>query len=162
MNYLSRQILFREIPHEISLSYLITGCPLRCSGCHSTDSWNPQAGQPLSPERLQADLAKYSKWITCVLFMGGEWQAAELGALLQIVREAGIKTALYSGLEEVDPEIKRKLNFLKTGPYRAALGGLDSARTNQKLIEVSSGRSLNYYFSPQQQRTWRGNYDSIE
>ena len=156
MNYLSRQILFREIPEEVSLSYLITGCPVRCSDCHSKDSWNLRAGQLLSPDRLRADLAKYSKWITCVLFMGGEWQAEQFLLLLQIVRESGIKTALYTGLEDVGPELKVKLNYLKTGPYRAELGGLDSASTNQKLIEVSSGRSLNYYFSPQQQGTMEG------
>ncbi len=37
MNYLTRQIVFREIPDEISLSYLITGCSLHCEGCHSVD-----------------------------------------------------------------------------------------------------------------------------
>lgn len=39
LNYTTEQITFQEVPNEISLSFLISGCPLRCKGCHSADSW---------------------------------------------------------------------------------------------------------------------------
>ena len=39
LNYTTEQITFQEVPNEISLSFLITGCPLKCKGCHSADSW---------------------------------------------------------------------------------------------------------------------------
>jgi len=150
MNYLTRRILFQEIPEEISLSYLITGCPLRCVGCHSTDSWNSRAGHQLNSTQLQKDILKYKDWVTCVLFMGGEWEASELENLLDLCISQGIKTALYTGLDVIAPSILQRLTFLKTGSYRADLAGLDSLNTNQKLIEVNTGRTLNNYFHQQQ------------
>ena len=39
LHYTTEQITFQEVPNEISLSFLIAGCPLRCKGCHSADSW---------------------------------------------------------------------------------------------------------------------------
>ena len=39
LHYTTEQITFQEVPNEISLSFLIAGCPLRCKGCHSAYSW---------------------------------------------------------------------------------------------------------------------------
>ena len=82
--------------------------------------------------------------------MGGEWEASELENLLDLCISQGIKTALYTGLDVIAPSILQRLTFLKTGSYRADLGGLDSLNTNQKLIEVNTGRTLNNYFHQQQ------------
>lgn len=147
MNYLTKQIVFREIPNEISLSYLITGCPLRCSGCHSADSWNPAAGGRLTMEHFLRDLKTYEGWITCVLFLGGEWYPKELQERLQMAQNLGLKTALYTGLDQIDSSIVAHLNFLKTGPYQKDRGGLDQARSNQKLVNVLTGEVLNSLFT---------------
>lgn len=146
MNYLTRQIVFQEVPDEISLSYLITGCNLRCQGCHSSDSWSSKAGQILTEEQYILDLKKHANWITCVLFMGGEWHSLELLRFLEIAQEAGFKTALYTGSQSVSETILEKLDYLKTGPYIQHLGGLSSTSTNQKLIEVKTRRILNSLF----------------
>lgn len=146
MNYLSRQIVFREIPNEVSMSYLITGCAHRCFGCHSADSWSDKAGKPLNLETLAAHLHKYREWITCVLFMGGEWHEQELIQFCQFVRREKFKTALYTGAEQVSSQLLANLDYLKTGPYVQKLGGLDSPQTNQKLVNVNTGEILNSYF----------------
>jgi anaerobic ribonucleoside-triphosphate reductase activating protein len=147
MKYLSRQIVFREIPNEVSLSYLISGCSLKCPGCHSSDSWSSKAGHDLSVESFKLDLDKYGEWITCVLFMGGEWQPDLLVERLKMAKQAELKTALYTGQDEVSPYLLELLDYIKTGPYIDRLGGLDSARTNQKLIDLRSGRILNSFFT---------------
>ncbi|MBL7543147.1 MAG: anaerobic ribonucleoside-triphosphate reductase activating protein [Bdellovibrionaceae bacterium] len=146
MKYLSKQIVFREVPDEISLSYLISGCSLRCLGCHSADAWNPEAGAELSYEQLVQDLKKNEGWITCVLFMGGEWQQSKLVAYLDIVRNIGLKTALYTGQDHVHNDLRIRLDYLKTGPYKKELGGLSSLTTNQKIINVKTGELLNSHF----------------
>lgn len=158
MNYLSKQIVFREIPDEVSLSYLITGCSLRCPGCHSTDSWNSQNGKLLTHEKLLVEIHKYRGWISCVLFMGGEWEPENLISNLKLVQAMGLRSALYTGLEDVSKEIKSHLDYLKTGPYRLHLGGLDSLNTNQKLINVKTGEILNSMFHT----TKEAQYDSIK
>lgn len=150
MNYLSRQIVFREIPDEVSMSYLITGCSYRCPGCHSADSWSEKAGKLLNLETLSAHLLKYKQWITCVLFMGGEWHEQELIQFCQLARQENLKTALYTGAEQVSPALRACLDYLKTGPYVQKLGGLDSPHCNQKLINVTTGEILNSYFINQE------------
>lgn len=145
MRYLTKQIVFQEIPDEISLSYLITGCPLRCIGCHSSDSWQKEAGHELSLNHLKTELLRYHGWISCVLFMGGEWHDTELNSYLDLVLAHGLKTALYTGLETLPSELCKKLDYIKYGPYRHMLGGINSPTTNQYLInnrtkEIIKGR----------------------
>lgn len=146
MKYISKQIVFREVPDEISLSYLISGCPLMCKGCHSADSWNVHAGIELGPDQLAEDLLKNKGWITCVLFMGGEWFQQTLVEYMEIIQGHGLKTALYTGLEAVAPALLTRLDYLKTGAYKRELGGLGSINTNQKLINLKTGDILNLRF----------------
>jgi anaerobic ribonucleoside-triphosphate reductase activating protein len=136
MNYFKHDIVFQEIPGEISLSLSITGCRLQCEGCHSPELWSPRNGQRLSVPILNDLLQRYSGSISCVLFMGGEWEPTNLIEFLTLVRTRGLKTALYTGreLEELPSELVCHLDFLKTGPWKKNLGGLNSPNTNQKFI----------------------------
>lgn len=143
MRFLSLQIVFSEIPDEISLAILVTGCPKRCPGCHSSDAWKNERGTELNSSVMQALLKKYEKWISTVLFMGGEWHETELIALLDLIRKSGFKTALYTGEESISEVLEAKLDFLKTGPYIQELGGLQSPLTNQILKNLNTGEILN-------------------
>lgn len=146
LNAFEPRVVLQEVPGEVSLAWLVTGCPLACPGCHSRDSWDPQAGSPLTGERLQGWLERYRGLLTCVLFFGGEWDREALLALLRQARRQGLKTCLYTGRERVGRALQAELDYLKTGPWRAELGGLDSRDTNQRLICLSTGESLNHTF----------------
>ena len=148
MRYSSSQIVFQEIPTEISLAYQITGCPLKCAGCHSSDLWSSFSGQELTLESLDKDLEKYIEYISCVLFLGGEWDESGLEQLLNRIKSYDLKTALYTGLEmqQVGQPILNLLDYLKYGPYLAKFGPLTSPTTNQKLINLKTNENLNYYF----------------
>ncbi len=156
MKYSSSQIVFQEIPTEISLAYQITGCPLRCAGCHSSDLWSSSSGQDLKLGSLVKDLVKYREYISCVLFLGGEWDELGLEELLNCIKSHNLKTALYTGLEiqQVSRRILNLLDYLKYGPYQANLGPLTSSTTNQKLVNLKTNENLNYYF------IHGGNHDS--
>lgn len=147
MRYLTKQITFQEVPDEISLSFLITGCPLKCKACHSADSWNPAKGQILSAELLISLIQKYRSVVTCILFMGGEWQQEELIKLFHICQKYNLKTCLYTGLTDVSSELKKELTFLKTGAWNKSLGGLSSPNTNQRLINLKTGKVMNFHFT---------------
>lgn len=153
LRFTMESIVWQEVPGEVSLAFQFSGCPLRCPGCHSADTWRAQIGKPLTPEYLGARLAQYRGLITCVLFLGGEWQADVLLARLQQVRAAGLATCLYTGLEreELPPELLPHLDYLKTGRWIRALGGLDSPDTNQRLIDLRSDEILNHHFLNQRQ-----------
>lgn len=92
-------------------------------------------------------LAKYTGLITCVVFFGGEWEEENLISLLQVVKNKKLKTALYTGQDNVSPDLQANLTFLKTGKWDRALGGLSSRTTNQKFINVSTNEVLNHLFT---------------
>lgn len=146
MRYLNWNITFQEVPNEISLSFSITGCPVRCKGCHSIELWNIKNGAPLSDELFLSLIERYYGQITTVLFLGGEWHESELIHFLRLAKSKGLKTCLYSGLTEVCSTIKSHLDFLKVGPWIEAKGGLKNPRTNQTFIEVKTNRVLNELF----------------
>lgn len=146
LNIVEYDIVFQEVPTEVSLALTVAGCPLMCRGCSRADTWKEEQGTPLSNDFLAELLGRYKGLISCVLFMGGEWQPSALLLALKQCRQAGLKTALYTGLDEIKPSLQAELTYLKTGPWMVERGGLDSPATNQKFIDCSSGEILNHLF----------------
>jgi len=141
-------VVMQEVPGEISLCFTISGCPLRCEGCHSPFLWKEGSGSKITKKAYKDILYRYTGFATCVIFMGGEWHQRELIFYLRYAIENGYKTCLYTGLDEVDEKIRNHLTYLKTGPWMKELGGLESNTTNQKFIEVKTNRILNRLFIP--------------
>jgi anaerobic ribonucleoside-triphosphate reductase activating protein len=146
MNYSDIQIVLQEVPNEISVCFTITGCQLRCEGCHSPYLWKKNNGTLLTNEIFISTLKQYQGFASCVLFMGGEWNEDSLINYLKIAQKMNYKTCLYSGLDDVSNEIKKHLTWMKTGAWRNEFGGLDCLTTNQKFIEVKSKKVLNQLF----------------
>lgn len=146
LRFTVERVVWLEVPGEVSLAFTISGCPLRCKGCHSSESRNPNAGQLLTEEYFLARLQQYQGLISCVLFLGGEWQPTELIHLLRIAREQQLNTCLYTGFEIIAPDLLPYITYLKTGPWVAELGGLDSPTTNQRFTDLRTQENLNYKF----------------
>ena len=148
VRFCNQQVVWQEVPNETSLAFLITGCPLGCKGCHSIESWKRGSGQILTEIYLAKQLKKYQGFITCVLFMGGEWLPDKLILLLKMARKQGLNTCLYTGLEktELDPRLLPELTYLKTGRWIAERGGLSSLTTNQRFVDLRTGECLNGLF----------------
>ncbi|WP_165009388.1 anaerobic ribonucleoside-triphosphate reductase activating protein [Neisseria yangbaofengii] len=149
--FTAEHIVWQEVPNETSLAFLIAGCPLRCQGCHSAGSWKVGLGKALTSEYLAGRLKRYRGLISCVLFMGGEWQPEALLPLLMLAQSAGLKTCLYTGLERDELEavsdgLIERLDYLKTGRWVMELGGLDSPTTNQRFTDLRTGEVLNHCF----------------
>ena len=148
LRYKHEEVVWIEVPGEVSLAYQFTGCPLRCKGCHSADTWKANSGEILSIEYFSRRLQQYRNLISCVLFMGGEWLPDELTVYLALSRQANLKTCLYTGLEkeQVPAQLLPLLDYLKTGPWIPELGGLDQSSTNQRFIDLKNGTLLNHLF----------------
>lgn len=143
LKVLSHTIVFQEVPNEVSLALNISGCPHHCEGCHSPELAE-DVGVELLPE-LKKLVAEYKPFITCVCFMGGDQNLGQLKDAIKIVRAEGLHTAIYTGLDSLDPFIKSfkdddqeieltdYIDFLKIGHYDKSLGGLSSPTTNQKM-----------------------------
>lgn len=148
LRFSSYDVVMQEIPNEVSLVFSIVGCKLACKGCHSSYLWDENSGNELTDEILIHLLNKYENRISCILFMGGEWEKEDIIVKLVIIKERGLKTALYTGLSKnkVPPEILSNLDYIKCGRWVEKLGGLNSPITNQKLIDLSNGEVLNRFF----------------
>ncbi|MBQ9426913.1 MAG: anaerobic ribonucleoside-triphosphate reductase activating protein [Paludibacteraceae bacterium] len=143
MKIASYDIVFQEVPGEVTLALNISGCPNRCPGCHSPHL-REDIGEELTDELLDTLINQYRTGITCVCFMGGDQDPDEVARLAAHVKVQGIKTGWYSGTNSTtrEPlpaspqgEVNRwaEFDFVKVGPYVEALGGLKSPTTNQRF-----------------------------
>ena len=130
-------VVFREIPDEITLAINISGCPVKCPGCHS--SYLVQdIGEVLDRESL-GKLIETNPGISCVSFLGGDADPAYVRDLSLWVRQTwpGLKTGWYSGrdLKNAEPVLDA-FDFVKVGPFIDEYGPLDWETTNQRFYKI--------------------------
>lgn len=136
MRFVSYDIVFQEIPNEVTLAVNITGCPCHCLGCHSQHLWE-DAGDELSEETLAALLSQYGAAVTCVCLMGGDAEPAKVNTLGAWIKAHGYKSAWYSGRQKLAEEVlPENFHYIKLGPYIEKLGALKSPTTNQRLYRI--------------------------
>lgn len=144
LKYVDTAVTLREIPNEITLCINISNCPCHCKGCHSSYLAG-DIGEELTDTKLM-ELIDANKGITCVALMGGDNDPAEVERLLTGYtaymayarpNDKAVKTAWYSGRQELPTGFEYGfINYIKLGPYKEELGGLDSPTTNQRLYKV--------------------------
>lgn len=135
LHYINTDIVFQEFPDEVTLAINVSGCPCHCPGCHSQFLWVDR-GHDLTTEALSALIHEAKDTITCVGFMGGDGDPAEVDRLAEHVRQnhAGLKVGWYTGRTAISPLIdQQRFDYIKVGPYLRHLGALDSPRTNQRM-----------------------------
>lgn len=143
MKYTDTQIVFRELPDEITLAINISGCPLQCKGCHSP-YLREDIGTILTKEVLK-QLITDNPGITAICFMGGDAQPIEINVMAKWLKKhySSLNIGWYSGRKELSHDIElQNFNYIKLGPYIPTLGGLDSPHTNQHLYEVVMTREV--------------------
>lgn len=161
LKYSNYEIVFAEIPSEITLAINLTNCPHKCVGCHSP--WlREDTGTPLTYVEL-IKLIKQNIGISCVCFMGGDKEPGEVVRLSKLVREdfPNLKTAWYSGYESVDHQ--NQFNYIKTGPYIESFGPLNSKTTNQRMVEYNLSTELapSWYMRDITYKFWKNdNYNN--
>ena len=119
LKYVNSDIVFQEIPDEVTLAINISNCPCRCPGCHSHYLWE-DIGLPLNPEAIDNFVQKFGSNLTCIAFMGGDGDPKGVNLLAQYVHEEypQFKVAWYSGRTVISPLItKNDFDYIKIGPY---------------------------------------------
>lgn len=145
LKYISYTIACQEVPNEVSLLINISGCPHHCEGCHSKYLWEYRGNYLL--EDIEKIMNLYDGLFTCVCFMGGDQNLAELNECLSYVKSLSLKTCVYSGLEDKNffNNSMDNLDYLKIGRYYKSLGGLNSKTTNQKFYDIKNDNELFLY-----------------
>lgn len=142
IKYLQTEVVFEEIPTEISLAINITNCQNNCVGCHSP-YLRENIGNELTKDSID-ELIEKNKGVTCVLFMG---EGNDKESLINIAKytkdKHNIKIALYSGREDVEKELYKVFDYVKVGPYIEEYGPLSKETTNQRLYQVINEEAIN-------------------
>lgn len=135
LKFYNYDIVFQEIPDEVTLAINITNCPFRCDGCHSPHL-HDDIGENLDEKTLDSLLDKYGKQITCLCFMGGDRSPEEVAKLSKYIHnKTKLKTAWYSGNSKL-PHDYTLFDYIKTGQYVEKNGGLRSRTTNQRMFHI--------------------------
>ena len=102
LKYVNTEVVFQEVPDEISLAINISGCPIHCPDCHSKFLWE-NVGTILDIKSLYQEIKK-QKGITCVCFMGGDKREEQIFYLASYIKEVfpKLKIAWYLGRETLD------------------------------------------------------------
>ena len=103
-------------PEINAIEVYVTGCKLRCKGCHNYQLQSFAGGTPWR-EHLHAltrtDVAR-------LMVMGGEPQdqdRAEMLEFLDLMRDFYTDIWLFTGYEEVSPALRCRVDKVKVGAY---------------------------------------------
>ncbi|MDR3061375.1 MAG: anaerobic ribonucleoside-triphosphate reductase activating protein [Dysgonamonadaceae bacterium] len=159
LRFINYDIVFQEIPGEVTLAINLSNCPHRCNGCHSPHLWE-NTGEILDENVLEGLLEKYGNAITCICFMGGDanpQRIVELAAFSLLKTNGNIKTGWYSGRNTLpETSFLQYFDYIKLGAYMEHLGGLDSVTTNQRFYRIEDVKMIDATNSFQKHITRKG------
>ncbi len=138
LKYADYDIVFDEVPDEVTLAVSLSLCPNRCEGCHSPHL-RENIGEELTLERLATLVRRYRSGITCLCLMGGDGDTKSLEQLACTLRTAfpTLRLAWYSGRQQLPEGMDVTVwDYVKLGPYMPKLGPLTSPTTNQRLYRI--------------------------
>ena len=153
LKYVNTDVVFQEIPDEVTLAVNISNCPCHCPGCHSHYLWE-DIGLPLDTDAIDAFVTKYGKDITCLAFMGGDCDPKGVNRLAQYIHEEHpqYKVGWYSGRLRSPSDVKKTdFDYIKVGPYIRHLGPLGKRTTNQRMYKQNNAGT----FDDITERFWR-------
>lgn len=139
LKFVTSDVVFQEVPDEVTLAIDISNCPCHCKGCHSLFLWKDE-GIPLTEESLTDLILPYEGELTCIGFMGGDISPEEVARLSVFVHEhfKTLKTAWYSGRQLLPKGFDATVfDYVKLGPYIEEKGPLKSETTNQRMYRLN-------------------------
>lgn len=141
IKYITSQVTFEELPTEVTLSLSISNCQNRCLGCHSSEL-RGNIGIELTDAELKRLINKNSG-VNCVLLLGEGNDKDRLVELAGLIRNIGLKAALYSGRDKVEEDLFQVFDYIKVGRWDERFGPLNSRTTNQILYKIENNQRIN-------------------
>ena len=116
----------------IRYSIYLAGCHHHCAGCQNPESWSPQAGTPLTQEKIEAIISeiKANPLLDGVTFSGGDplYFPKEFRALSQQIKASPL---LKSAIDFIDVLVDGRFEQDLYSPYLEFRGS-----SNQRIIRI--------------------------
>ncbi|WP_420187371.1 anaerobic ribonucleoside-triphosphate reductase activating protein [Bacteroides pyogenes] len=99
----------------IRYSIYLAGCSHHCPGCHNPESWNPNAGELLTDERISRIIREIrsNPLLDGITFSGGDpffHPEAFLPLIRRVKQETGLNIWCYTGYTYEEIEASPRLN----------------------------------------------------
>lgn len=139
---------FLDIPGRIAVAVYLSGCSIKCPGCHNKQLWDPSHGEDFTSDGVVEKILE-NKLAESTVFLGGE-PTDQLEFLLEILRgqEKAFNpehryTAIYTGreFEFLPDDLLGFLDLVVCGPYKKDLhvdGGWPASK-NQRIFKKEKG-----------------------
>ena len=136
----SFDIVFQEIPGEVTLALNLSNCPCHCPGCHSPHLAE-DIGEEMTESLMNGLLDRYGSMITCVCFMGGDQAPEEVAQWAEYIKGLSVKRSVSaSGLSSVNPKDGLKTAWYSGRPHLPeCLSANDSERSVSETVCPLSG-----------------------
>lgn len=139
----SSGITMNEIPGRIAVYFELGNCTQGCPECHSPHLSEQQVLAITPLEELESIAeTQATKGADAILLMGGTTNGLRESDIIQVLRCLSVilPVCLYSGSDDAERDRylaeQGNATWLKTGSYKAELGGLTSATTNQHFYRI--------------------------
>lgn len=131
-------------------SIYLAGCNHRCPGCHNPESWDFNAGNPMTFEEIMEVVREEDFDVT---FSGGDpmYHPNEIVELSRMIHDLGHSIWLYTGFtweELVKSEeflmVLQEIDVIVEGPYVESLRDTDllfRGSSNQRIVDVRKSLS---------------------
>ena len=138
---------------DLGVVLWVSGCDVKCPGCHNKETWDPEAGKPFTEATLKLILTELERpELTRLTLSGGHpLMPCNRSAITDLILEVRykfkdkIKIWLYTGYnyDELDPNAKLiadMCDYVVDGPYMEQFRNLSlqyRGSANQRIIKIN-------------------------
>ena len=129
-----------------SMDIFFSGCNMgkHCPGCHNAEAWDFNVGKDWKQWIFQINdnVKKFGPMIKRIFILGGEpldQDPQQFMLFMDAIKEYKKELWLFTRyeLKDIEPEVRKKFDYIKTGPYKEELSSSTHVCFNVRLATTN-------------------------